>query len=317
MGALPNHRVQLAHGAESALSTATVAGEDLPQRRVVSRKPRLSSCQGRPNGTHHRARLKVDVRSLGTNRAVKPEAAGHSRYGPLSPALAYQAEHGAIFARVSPEQKSRVILGLKARGHVVGYSGDGINDAPSLHTAGIGISVMNGVDVAKDAAKIILLEKDLAVLNEGVIEGRRCYANIMKYIVMSTSSNFGNMFSMAGAPVFPPFQPMLPTQILLSNFLYDISQVAVSGGNVDPAPLCKPKRWQTAFIRQFMMIIGLISSLYDFLTFGVLLWLFHVATNAPLFRTGWFVESVATQTLIVFVIRTARIRSRADRAVHS
>jgi Mg2+-importing ATPase len=220
-------------------------------------------------------------------------------------ALAYQAEHGAIFARVSPEQKNRVILGLKARGRVVGYIGDGINDAPSLHTADVGISVVNGVDVAKDAAKIILLEKDLGVLNEGVIEGRRCYANIMKYIIMSTSSNFGNMFSMAAASLFLPFLPMLPTQILLNNFLYDTSQVAVPGDNVDPALLHQPKRWQIKFIRQFMTIIGPISSLYDFLTFGVLLWLFHASTNAPLFRTGWFVESLATQTLVVFVIRTA------------
>ena len=139
---------------------------------------------------------------------------------------------------------------------------------------------MNGVDVAKDAAKIILLEKDLAVLNEGVIEGRRCFANIMKYIIMSTSSNFGNMFSMAAASLFLPFLPMLPTQILLNNFLYDTSQVAVPGDNVDPALLHKPKRWQIGFIRQFMTIIGPISSLYDFLTFGVLLWLFHASTNA-------------------------------------
>ena len=220
-------------------------------------------------------------------------------------ALAYQAEHGAIFARVSPEQKNRVILGLKARGHVVGYIGDGINDAPSLHTADVGISVMNGVDVAKDAAKIILLEKDLEVLNEGVLEGRRCFANIMKYIIMSTSSNFGNMFSMAAASLFLPFMPMLPTQILLNNFLYDTSQVAVPGDNVDPTLVHKPKRWQIGFIRQFMTIIGPISSIYDFLTFGVLLWLFHAASNAPLFRTGWFVESLVTQTLVVFVIRTA------------
>ena len=220
-------------------------------------------------------------------------------------ALAYQAEHGAIFARVSPEQKNRVILGLKARGHVVGYIGDGINDAPSLHTADVGISVMNGVEVAKDAAKIILLEKDLAVLNEGVIEGRRAFANIMKYVIMGTSSNFGNMFSMAAASLFLPFLPMLPTQILLNNFLYDTSQVAVPGDNVDPALLHRPKRWQIGFIRQFMTIIGPISSLYDFLTFGVLLWMFHAFTNAALFRTGWFVESLVTQTLVVFVIRTA------------
>ena len=219
-------------------------------------------------------------------------------------AVAYQAEHGAIFARVSPEQKNRVILGLKGRGHVVGYIGDGINDAPSLHNADVGISVMNGVDVAKDAAKIILLDKDLAVLNEGIIEGRRCFANIMKYVIMSTSSNFGNMFSMAAASLFLPFLPMLPTQILLNNFLYDISQVAVPGDRVDEDLVHKPKRWQIGFIRQFMTIIGPISSIYDFLTFGVLLWMFHASTNPPLFRTGWFVESLATQTLVVFVIRT-------------
>jgi len=220
-------------------------------------------------------------------------------------ALAYQAENGAIFARVSPEQKNRVIVALKARGHVVGYIGDGINDAPSLHTADVGISVMNGVDVAKDAAKIILLEKDLSVLNDGIIEGRRCFANIMKYIVMGTSSNFGNMFSMAAASLFLPFLPMLPTQILLNNFLYDVSQISIPSDNVDPALLHRPKRWQIGFIRQFMTIIGPISSIYDFLTFAVLLWVFHAGTNAPLFHTGWFVESLATQTLIVFVIRTA------------
>ena len=156
----------------------------------------------------------------------------------------------------------------------------------------------------KDAAKIILLEKDLAVLNDGIIEGRRCFANIMKYIVMGTSSNFGNMFSMAAASLFLPFLPMLPTQILLNNFLYDISQISIPGDNVDPALLRRPKRWQIGFIRQFMMIIGPISSIYDFLTFGVLLWVFHASTNAPLFHTGWFVESLATQTLVVFVIRT-------------
>ncbi len=220
-------------------------------------------------------------------------------------ALAIQAENGAIFARVSPEQKNRVILALKARGHVVGYMGDGINDAPSLHTADVGISVMNGVNVAKDAAKIILLEKDLAVVNDGVLEGRRSFANIMKYIIMGTSSNFGNMFSMAAASLFLPFLPMLPSQILLNNFLYDVSQVSIPTDNVDPAMEQRPKRWQIGFIRQFMTIIGPISSIYDFITFGVLLWVFHASTNESLFHTGWFVESLATQTLVVFVIRTA------------
>ena len=230
-------------------------------------------------------------------------------------AVAHQAENGAIFARVSPEQKNRVILALKARGHVVGYMGDGINDAPSLHTADVGISVMNGVSVAKDAAKIILLEKDLAVINEGVLEGRRSFANIMKYIIMGTSSNFGNMFSMAAASLFLPFLPMLPSQILLNNFLYDVSQVSIPTDNVDPAMVQKPKRWQIGFIRQFMAIIGPISSIYDFLTFGVLLWAFHASTNESLFHTGWFVESLATQTLVVFVIRTAAnpLKSRPSR----
>jgi P-type Mg2+ transporter len=220
-------------------------------------------------------------------------------------AVAYQAENSAIFARVSPEQKNRVILALKARGHVVGYIGDGINDAPSLHTADVGISVVNGVEVAKDAAKIILLEKDLAVLNDGVIEGRRSFANIMKYIIMGTSSNFGNMFSMAAASLFLPFLPMLPTQILLNNLLYDVSQVSIPTDTVDAALLRQPKRWQIGFIRQFMMIIGPISSIYDFLTFGLLFWVFQASANPSLFRTGWFVESLATQTLVVFVIRTA------------
>ncbi len=232
-------------------------------------------------------------------------------------ALAYQAENGAIFARVSPEQKNRVILALKARGHVVGYLGDGINDAPSLHTADVGISVVNGVEVAKDAAKIILLEKNLGVLNDGVVEGRRCFANIMKYIIMGTSSNFGNMFSMAAASLFLPFLPMLPTQILLNNFLYDSSQISIPGDNVDAALLRRPKRWQIGFILRFMTIIGPISSIYDFLTFGILLWVFHASTNAPLFHTGWFVESLATQTLVVFVIRTAGnpLKSRPGRSL--
>lgn len=230
-------------------------------------------------------------------------------------ALAYQAESGAVFARMSPEQKNRVIIALKGRGHVVGFMGDGINDAPSLHTADVGISVMNAVEVAKDAAKVVLLEKDLAVLNDGVLEGRRSFANIMKYIVMGTSSNFGNMFSMAAASLFLPFLPMLPTQILLNNLLYDASQISIPTDNVDPALLRQPKRWQIGFIRKFMMIIGPISSLYDFLTFAILLTIFHASTNAPLFRTAWFVESLATQTLVVFVIRTAGgpLQSRPSR----
>jgi P-type Mg2+ transporter len=218
-------------------------------------------------------------------------------------ALAARAEKGAIFASVSPGQKNRVITALKARGWVVGFLGDGINDAPSLHTADIGISVMNAVDVAKDAANIILLEKDLAVLHDGVVEGRRSFANILKYIIMGTSSNFGNMLSMAAASLFLPFLPMLPTQILLNNFLYDTSQMTIPSDNVDESLLHRPRRWRVDFIRQFMIIMGPISSLYDFLTFGVLIYLFHAGER--LFHTGWFVESLATQTLVIFVIRTS------------
>ena len=261
----------------------------------------------RRRGHHDRRQPVRDPEGGARRRVWQPTASSPGTRSTrwMMPPLAYQAENGAIFARVSPEQKNRVILALKARGHVVGYMGDGINDAPSLHTADVGISVVNGVEVAKDAAKIILLEKDLAVLNDGVIEGRRSFANIMKYIVMGTSSNFGNMFSMAAASLFLPFLPMLPTQILLNNFLYDVSQISIPSDNVDAALLHRPKRWQIGFIRQFMMIIGPISSIYDFLTFGLLFWVFHASTNPSLFHTGWFVESLATQTLVVFVIRTA------------
>ncbi len=230
-------------------------------------------------------------------------------------ALAVKVERGAMFARVSPDQKNRVITALKARGWVVGFLGDGINDAPSLHAADVGISVFNGVDVARDAANIILLEKDLAVLDDGIRAGRSSFANIMKYIVMGTSSNFGNMFSMAGASLFLPFLPMLPTQILLNNLLYDMSQMAIPSDNVDAELMRRPKRWRIDFIRQFMLIIGPISSVYDFLTFGALWFVFHA--NEQLFHTGWFVESLATQTLVVFVIRTAGspLKSRPSRGL--
>jgi len=218
-------------------------------------------------------------------------------------ALAYSVEQGAIFARVTPEQKNRVIMALKTRGHVVGFLGDGINDAPSLHAADIGISVANAVDVAKDAASIVLLEKDLQVLHEGVIEGRRSFANIMKYIMMGTSSNFGNMFSMAAASLILPFLPMLPTQILLNNLLYDLSQVSIPTDHVDTYLLQKPRRWRIGMISHFMVIMGPISSIFDFITFWTLLSMFHASET--LFHTGWFVESLATQTLVIFIIRTS------------
>ncbi len=228
-------------------------------------------------------------------------------------ALRARVESVNLFCRVNPAQKNRIILALKARGHVVGYLGDGINDAPSLHTADVGISVDGGVDVAKQTAAMILLENDLMVLHQGILEGRRTFGNVMKYIMMATSSNFGNMFSMAAATLFLPFLPMLPLQILLNNLLYDVSEITLPLDNVDPEDLEQPKHWDMAFIRNFMLTIGPISSLFDFLTFYLLLRLF--GEQESLFRTGWFVESIATQVLVVFVIRTRRnpLRSHPNR----
>jgi len=217
-------------------------------------------------------------------------------------ALGPVAERTTVFARISPQQKLRVLLALKARGHVVGYLGDGINDAPALHAADVGISVAGAVDVAKDAADIVLLDRRLDVLHTGIIEGRKAFGNVMKYLLMGTSSNFGNMFSMAVASIIVPFLPMLPTQILLNNFLYDLSQIAIPSDRVDDEYLRKPHRWNIGLLRKFMIRIGLVSSLFDFVTFGVLLMLFR--STPPAFRTGWFIESLMTQTLVLFVIRT-------------
>ena len=225
-------------------------------------------------------------------------------------ALAQVAEHVTLFARVSPAQKNRIIHALKHRNHVVGFLGDGINDAPSLHAADVGISVAAAVDVARDAADIILLEHDLGILHRGIIEGRKAFSNVMKYLLMGTSSNFGNMFSMAGASLFLPFLPMLPMQILLNNFLYDLAQVTIPTDTVESSFVLKPRRWDIKLIRDFMIFIGPISSLYDFVTFFALLKLF--GASETLFHTGWFAESLATQTLVIFVIRTAAnpLRSR-------
>jgi len=217
-------------------------------------------------------------------------------------ALRIKVETTNLFCRVNPSQKDRVILALKARGHVVGYLGDGINDAPSLHSADVGLSVESAVDVAKEAADMILLDQDLHVLHDGVLEGRRTFGNIMKYIMMGTSSNFGNMFSMAGAALFLPFLPMLPTQILLNNILYDLSEVPIPLDKVDAEELRKPRVLDMKFIRNFMLVIGPISSAFDFLTFYVMLTV--LKANETLFQTGWFVESLSTQVLVIFIIRT-------------
>jgi Mg2+-importing ATPase len=230
--------------------------------------------------------------------------------------LVAAAEAATIFARVSPDQKAQLVRALRYRGRAVGFLGDGVNDALALHAADIGISVDSATDVAKDAADVILLEKDLGVLADGVAEGRRIFTNTIKYVLMGTSSNFGNMFSAAAASAFLSFLPMLPSQVLLNNLLYDSSQLAIPTDNVDPEQLQAPSHWDMGLIRRFMFFFGPISSIFDFMTFAVMLGVFHA--GPALFRSGWFVESLATQTLIIFAIRTRRcpfFRSRPSTAL--
>ena len=217
-------------------------------------------------------------------------------------ALRARVSSTTLFCRVNPTQKSRVIRALRSRGHVVGYLGDGVNDAPSLHAADVGLSVDSAVDVARAAADMILLRQDLGILHAAVLEGRRTFGNIMKYIMMGTSSNFGNMFSMAAAVLFLPFLPMLPTQILLNNILYDLSEITIPFDKVDAEEIRQPRVMDMALIRRFMLTMGPISSLFDFLTFYLLLQVFQA--DEKLFQTGWFVESLCTQVLVIFVIRT-------------
>jgi Mg2+-importing ATPase len=209
-----------------------------------------------------------------------------------------------IFAEVEPNHKERIILALKKAGNVVGYMGDGINDASALHAADVGLSVDSAVDVAKEAADIVLLEKDLGVLVRGVREGRMTFANTLKYVFMATSANFGNMFSMAGASLFLPFLPLLPKQILLTNLLTDFPEMTIATDCVDEEMVEKPRRWDIKFIRNFMITFGPVSSIFDFLTFGVLLLLLHAKPDQ--FRTGWFLESVISASVIVLVVRTRR-----------
>jgi len=226
------------------------------------------------------------------------------------------AEKTTLFARVSPAHKQRIIQALQSRKHTVGFMGDGINDAPALHTADVGISVDTAVDIAKEAADMILLEKSLLVLDEGVIEGRKVFSNIIKYVRMGASSNFGNMFSVLGASVFVPFLPMLPVQILANNLLYDIGQTTIPTDTVDPERLVKPRRWDLGELTRFVLFIGPCSSVFDYTTFLMMLYLFNcwdistaqaAAHSASIFQSGWFVESLLTQTLIIHVIRTNKI----------
>ena len=230
--------------------------------------------------------------------------------------LADAAEKTTLFARVSPAHKQRIIKALQSRTHTVGFMGDGINDAPALHAADVGISVDTAVDIAKEAADMILLERSLLVLDEGVIEGRKVFANIQKYVRMGASSNFGNMFSVLGASVFVPFLPMLPVQILANNLLYDISQTTIPTDAVDPERILAPRRWDIAELTRFVLFIGPCSSIFDYTTYFMMLYVFHcwdvstplaAAHSASLFQTGWFVESLLTQTLIIHVIRTNKI----------
>jgi Mg2+-importing ATPase len=230
-------------------------------------------------------------------------------------ALWQAVESTNLFAEVDPNEKERVILALQKRKHVVGYMGDGINDAPSLHAADVGISVDTAVDVAKEAADFVLLKQDLAVLHQGIIQGRKTFANTLKYVFMATSANFGNMFSVAGASLFLPFLPMLPKQILLINFLTDLPEMTIAGDNVDEVFVRQPHRWDIGFIRRFMLVFGPLSSVFDFLTFGALFLLFRAGQVQ--FHTGWFVESVLSASLVVFAVRTRLpfLRSRPSRAM--
>jgi Mg2+-importing ATPase len=230
-------------------------------------------------------------------------------------ALWHAAPQTTLFAEVDPNQKERIILALKKTGHVVGYMGDGINDAPALHSADVGISVDNAVDVAKEAADFVLMKQDLDVLFQGIVEGRKTFANTLKYVFMATSANFGNMFSVAGASLFLPFLPMLPKQILLINFLTDLPEMTIASDNVDDYYVANPHHWDIAYIRRFMLVFGPLSSVFDLLTFVVLYWIGRA--GQALFHTGWFVESILSATLVVFALRTrnASWRSRPSRAM--
>ncbi len=248
-----------------------------------------------------------------------------SRLSPDEFSLAVQ--EGEVFVKVTPVQKEQIVRDMRARGHVVGFMGDGINDAPALKAADVGISVDSGVDVAKEAADIVLLEKSLLVLEEGIIEGRKVFANIVKYIRMGASSNFGNMFSVVGASYLLPFLPMLPVQVLANNLLYDFSQTGIPTDNVDPELIAKPLKWNIGNIKRFMVFVGPVSSIFDYATFALMWFFFHCGAYvdaavrpenkemlARLFQTGWFVESLLTQTLIVHIIRTRRIPFLQSRA---
>jgi Mg2+-importing ATPase len=293
----------ISHGSESGMTfLGLLALDDPPKAGITETVRRLASL-----GVH----LKVIT---GDNELVaahvgmqlgldSPRLLTGEKLRQLSDtALPVRAQQTDIFAEIEPNQKERIVRALRKAGHVVGYIGDGINDAPALHAADVSISVQSAVDVAKEAADIVLLEHDLAVLEAGVREGRRTFGNTLKYVFMATSANFGNMFSMAGASLFLPFLPLLPKQILLTNLLTDLPEMTIATDRVDAGWIDRPRRWNLDFIRRFMIVFGLVSSFFDYLTFGILLLLLNA--DADQFRTGWFVESVVSAALIVLVVRS-------------
>ncbi|WP_442928973.1 magnesium-translocating P-type ATPase [Mycobacterium sp. MS1601] len=309
--------VAVATRAADGMSTVTVsdeAGLSLRGFLVFADRPKAAARQS----LRELAALGIEVKvATGDNAAVAEKVCtelglvskGSVTGADLADMTAEQLDTAVaeltIFARVSPEQKARVISSLRRHGRSVAFLGDGVNDALALHSADVGISVDSATDVAKDAADVVLMDKDLGVLAAGVSEGRRIFANTIKYVLMGTSSNFGNMFSAAAASAVLSFLPMLPSQILLNNLLYDTSQLAIPSDRVDDEQLHAPSHWNIGFIRRFMLTFGPISSLFDFMTFGLMLGVLHA--GATEFRTGWFVESLATQTLIIFAVRTRRV----------
>ena len=242
---------------------------------------------------HIAEKLNIDSKKILTGKEISKMSDG---------ALIKMVNDINIFAEVEPNQKERIILAFKKAGNVVGYIGDGINDATALYNADVGISVDSAADVAKNASDIVLLEKDLGVLEKGVIEGRTTFANTMKYVFMATSANFGNMFSMAGASIFLKFLPLLPKQILLTNLFTDISEMTIATDNIDSDFVLAPRRWDIKFILKFMITFGLLSSFFDFITFGVLI--YFLKANEYMFRTGWFIESILSASIVVLIIRS-------------
>jgi Mg2+-importing ATPase len=275
--------------------------------------PKASATQAVSRLTHLGVRVKVISGDAGPvvqhlvstlNLATRGMMSGDEIAKLTDAALAVRSEHTDLFVRVTPDQKSRIVRALRTRGHTVGFIGDGINDAPAIHGADVGLSVAGAAEVAREAADIILLENDLAVLSDGVVEGRRTYANVMKYVRMGTSSNFGNMLSMAIASLMLPFLPLAPLQILLNNLIYDFSEIGIPFDTADDDMLARPQVWDMRAVLRFTLIMGPLSSLFDLATFYLLYAVFHA--DPAMFRTAWFVESIATQVLVIFIIRTSK-----------